>query len=90
MEIYYITILILIILLLGHFLIQQILLNEKFLEDKIYTENIITNLDEIIDEIGIKLDIIDTKGSFKSDDEIGWFFTDIKTLNEMLSEYKNI
>ena len=90
METYFITILILIIISLGYFLRRQILLNEKFLEDKIYSQDIITNLDEIIDEISIKLDTIDIKGSFKSDDEIGFFFKDVQTMHQMILEYKNL
>ena len=36
-----------------------------------------------------KLEEIDGKGFFKSDDEIGWFFENIKYIQETLSQYKN-
>ena len=37
-----------------------------------------------------KLDALDSKGTFESDDEIGWFFQSIKQLQEMLSRFKLI
>ena len=90
METYFSTILIPIIIVLVYFLRRQILLNEKFLEDKIHSETIISNLDDIIYEIGYKLDEIDIKGSFKSDDEIGFFFTDVQNMYQMLVNYKQL
>ena len=35
----------------------------------------------------IKLKEIDEKGSFSSDDEIGWFFNYVKGIQELLEEY---
>ena len=35
-----------------------------------------------------RLQQIDEKGTFKSDDEIGWFFNEIKVLQEGLSQFK--
>jgi hypothetical protein len=37
-----------------------------------------------------KLDTLDSKGTFESDDEIGWFFQSIKQLQGMLSRFKLI
>jgi len=34
------------------------------------------------------LNKIDVKGTFKSDDEIGWFFNEIKTIQNDLSQFK--
>ena len=34
-----------------------------------------------------KLEDIDEKGSFKSDDEIGWFFESLKTLQSELNDF---
>ena len=36
---------------------------------------------------GVKLKEIDDKGSFSSDDEIGWFFNYIKGIQDLLEEY---
>ena len=35
-----------------------------------------------------RLEQIDKKGTFKSDDEIGWFFNEIKVLQKGLSQFK--
>ena len=35
-----------------------------------------------------RLEEIDSKGMFKSDDEIGWFFNEIKKLQNNLSQFK--
>ena len=34
-----------------------------------------------------RLDNIDAKGTFESDDEIGWFFESVKTLQRELNEF---
>lgn len=34
-----------------------------------------------------KLDVIDAKGTFESDDEIGWFFESVKTLQRELNDF---
>ena len=42
---------------------------------------------KVVDITSNKLNEIDLKGSFASDDEIGWFFNYIKGLQEILNEY---
>jgi len=37
--------------------------------------------------IGNKLKVIDASGHFESDDEVGFFFTELKALQLMLAEY---
>jgi hypothetical protein len=37
-----------------------------------------------------KLNKIDMKGTFKSDDEIGWFFDQIKVMQKQLNNFKLI
>ncbi len=34
-----------------------------------------------------KLEEIDAKGSFKADDEIGWFFKNVSYIQDILNEY---
>jgi hypothetical protein len=34
-----------------------------------------------------RIDEIDSRGTFKSDDEVGFFFERLKMLNEMLKPY---
>jgi len=47
-------------------------------------ENIILNINNTIETIKIQLKTIDDKGTFESDDEVGFFFTEIKQLSEDL------
>jgi uncharacterized membrane protein YukC len=62
--------------------------NEKC-EDIIKSyENYMINLSSTISFIDTKLNEIDAKGTFKSDDEVGFFFTQLKTLQEQLNDFK--
>ena len=47
-------------------------------------ENIILNINNTIDTIKLQLKTIDDKGTFESDDEVGFFFTEIKQLGQDL------
>jgi len=47
-------------------------------------ENIILNINNTIESIKLQLKTIDDKGTFESDDEVGFFFTEIKQLSEDL------
>ena len=47
-------------------------------------ENIILNISNIIESIKLQLKTIDDKGTFESDDEVGFFFTEIKQLGNEL------
>ena len=47
-------------------------------------ENIILNISNTIETIKIQLKTIDDKGTFESDDEVGFFFTEIKQLGQDL------
>lgn len=48
------------------------------------------NLSKTIEYMDQKLEKIDSKGIFKSDDEIGWFFDQIKVLQTQLNNFKLI
>ncbi len=48
-------------------------------------ENIILNISNIIESIKLQLKTIDDKGTFESDDEVGFFFTEIKQLGNELN-----
>lgn len=48
------------------------------------------NLSKQIEYMDEKLNKIDIKGTFKSDDEIGWFFDQIKVLQKQLNNFKLI
>ena len=47
-------------------------------------ENIILNISNTIETIKIQLKKIDDKGTFESDDEVGFFFSEIKQLGNDL------
>ncbi len=47
-------------------------------------ENIILNINNTIESIKLQLKVIDNKGTFESDDEIGFFFQEIKQLGNEL------
>ncbi len=45
-------------------------------------------LSKIIEHSNERLNKIDNKGTFSSDDEIGWFFEQIKVIQERLNNFK--
>lgn len=45
-------------------------------------------LSKIIEHSDERLKKIDNKGTFQSDDEIGWFFEQIKVIQERLNNFK--
>ena len=49
-------------------------------------EDIILNVNNTIDLIKHQLKIIDEKGHFEADDEVGFFFEEIKQLGNQLGE----
>lgn len=48
----------------------------------------IDNISAIIAQSSNRLREIDEKGTFKSDDEVGFFFDNIKAIQDVLDEYK--
>ena len=50
-------------------------------------EDFISKQSDAISECGRRLEQIDTRGTFSSDDEIGWFFQEIKKIQEALNEF---
>ena len=48
-------------------------------------EAIILNISNTIENIKLQLKIIDDKGTFESDDEVGFFFDEIKQLGNELN-----
>ena len=59
------------------------------LEDIIFNQTeYIRNFDEQISYAEKRLDQIDQKGIFAGDDEIGWFFSQIKVIQESISKFK--
>ena len=76
------------VVILGYTTFNLLRKNEKA-EDIILSQNkFISKVDEHISFSNDRLKQIDQKGTFKSDDEIGWFFNEVKTIQNDLSQFK--
>ena len=62
--------------------------NEKAEDIIVSQREFIEKFQESIEFTQEKLDKIDERGTFKSDDEIGWFFNEIKKLQKAISQFK--
>ena len=51
-------------------------------------EDFIASQSNLIEQSRKRLDDIDEKGFFRSDDEIGWFFSQIKEIQENLNNFR--
>lgn len=73
----------------GIYIIFNLLKKNEKLEDIAVKQNeYINSISTIIKESDRKLSEIDSKGTFQSDDEIGWFFKQVKEIQEIINEYK--
>ena len=83
-----ISILSVLVVILGYTNYNLLKKNEKC-EDIIKSyENYMINLSNTIDFSDKKIKEIDRKGTFDSDDEIGFFFQQLKYLQEQLNSFK--
>lgn len=62
--------------------------NEK--QEDILTEYLLymDSLSKIIEHSANRLQKIDEKGTFQSDDEIGWFFQEVLTIQSRLNKFR--
>lgn len=78
----------LLVVILGYTTFNLLRKNEKA-EDIIISQNtFIENISSQIDKSQKRLEEIDEKGTFQGDDEIGWFFNEVKILQNDLSRFK--
>ena len=49
-------------------------------------ENLITQIQQIIQFSAERMKVVDSKGTFESDDEVGFFFKEIKEIQSILNE----
>ena len=63
------------------FIIRNLLVKNEKLEDFIAKQG------DAVNECNKRIKEIDTRGTFSSDDEIGWFFDEIKKIQEALNEF---
>jgi hypothetical protein len=82
------SIILTVVIITSFFIIRNLILRNEKLEDiRTEYENFITKQSEAINICDERLKQIDDKGIFRSDDEIGWFFKEIKKLQEALNEF---
>ena len=62
--------------------------NEKLEDIAVSYRDYIKKLQQHIEFVETKVQKIDEKGTFRGDDEIGWFFQNIKTLQKSISKFK--
>ena len=77
------------VVILGYTTINLLFKNEKAEDIIVSQQKYISSIIEIINNSEKRLKEIDEKEVFKSDDEIGWFFNEVKKIQNILSQYKN-
>lgn len=82
------VILVILVVTLGYTTFNLLRKNEKFEDIISYQSNFINSMSSQIDDSAKKLSEIDEKGIFEGDDEIGWFFNEVKKLQNDLLQYK--
>jgi len=76
------------VVIFGYTTFNLLRKNEKTEDIVISQNNFIENLSSQIDKAEKRLNKIDERGTFKSDDEIGWFFNEIKNIQNDISQFK--
>jgi len=84
-----VIILVLVVVILGYTTINLLIKVEKSEDIITSQQEQLSSIKEIIKTSDKKLREIDEKETFKSDDEIGWFFNEVKKIQNILSQYKN-
>ncbi len=77
-----------IVLLLGFTTLNLLRKNEKAEDIVVGYLTYLDQISRVIEAADIKIKKIDIKGSFESDDEIGFFFKQIKKVQEILNEFQ--
>ena len=84
-----ITIIVLSLLLIGSLFVNYNLLKkvEKYEDDILYKDEYITKLQEMASKSHDKLRELDIREAFESDDEVGYFFKNLKEMIVMIDAY---
>jgi hypothetical protein len=92
--IYIISLLSLLVVVLGFTTFNLLKKTERYEDELNKRQDAIISYQEYINGLGStvefmtkRIDEIDSRGTFKSDDEVGFFFERLKMLNEMLKPY---
>ncbi len=76
-------------LIVSIYIIRNLLIKNERYEDTLAAyQNFISQFQRQVQESEKKLKEIDSKGLFDSDDEVGWFFTQLKEIQKIISEFK--
>ena len=77
-----------IVFVASFFIIRNLLKQAERLEDiRAEYEDFIVKQSEAINACNERLNQIDDKGIFRSDDEVGWFFRELQKIQEALNEF---
>ena len=74
-------------IILGFFTWNLMKKVEKYEDIAQYQQNYIDNISTIIGESEKRLQEVDQKGAFQSDDEVGFFFNTIKEIQRILDQF---
>ena len=88
MEVVFLCILSVTSVILGFTTFNLLRKNEKQEDILAGNLNYLDRLSRTIDASDKKLKEIDQKGTFKSDDEVGYFFKSIQDIQEILNDFK--
>tara|TARA_B100000900_G_scaffold405071_1_gene414184 strand:+ start:156 stop:431 length:276 start_codon:yes stop_codon:yes gene_type:complete len=78
----------LLVVILGYTTFNLLRKNERAEDIIVQYNNYITEFNKQIKFTSDRLKKIDDKGTFESDDEIGWFFTQIKNLQKGIDKFR--
>jgi hypothetical protein len=86
--IFIVIILVLTVVVLGFTTFNLLKKNEKQEDILASYLTYLNKISDIIDLSDKKIHEIDVKGSFESDDEVGFFFTNIKMIQDVLNQFR--
>ncbi len=70
------------LLIVAGFALYNLIKKNEALEDFVLKQS------DAIDYCDKRLKQIDDRGSFVADDEVGWFFTELRKIQEALNEFR--
>jgi len=83
-----ITILSIMVVVLGYTTFNLLKKNERQEDILASYLTYLNKISDIIDISDKKLKEVDDKGLFEADDEIGWFFVQVKMIQDVLNQFK--
>lgn len=78
------------VVILGYTTFNLLRKLERLEDANLSQEEFILKFKEIVDFADAEIEKLDQKEVFKSDDEIGWFFSRIKEIQSMLSSFTQL